>query len=430
MKKIVLAFCCFITIYSSMAQVNIDYYKLGDSLYTIRDYKNSALAYERGVKQEGKAPIGRYWACACSWSLAEMPDNAFHVLAIIAASDKLNVSDAIAIENDNDFKPIKSDKRWQLFIDSIHNKIFSGIKKLSADVREGRRINPTIDKYNMALAWAVLNKADSSFYYLNGIVKSDYNHLIAYDQLLNERALQSLHNDARWHSLTDEVKKNEVPFTCAHTSRPPGLPMMFTIDPASKSLKGDQKGPYHDNEDKIFSQSNVAYNLLISGVNELEDSGNWSDSSSRYLLIDLNSPVEKSGATKQGIIKDHFAAFHAFYKIDTSGAVDLIYNFRDIPMGSTIESPRTEMMIHINGKLHLLKFGFWSLGDCGEPYSHGGKLNGRETTSVKVTRHSLTSYTIEAPQGSIGRLWNIENRTAPVDRGLFDIAFIVHVEAQ
>ena len=128
------------------------------------------------------------------------------------------------------------------------------------------------------------------------------------------------------------------------------------------------------------------------------------------------------------MIKDHLTLFHFFYKIDTALKLHLIYNFNEIPIGATIESPRAEIEFYINGKFHMLKFGYWSLGDCGEWYASGGNVNGAGTTSVKITRHTPTSYTIEAPKGSVGRLWDIDNRTKPIDKGLYESGFIIHVD--
>ena len=300
MKNNILILCCCFAVHFSIGQTAANLYKKGDSLYKVKDYKNSAIAYAEGINQEGKAAsVGKYWTCACSWSLAGVSDSAFYNLDIIAGSDKLTINDARDIENDNDFIPVKTDKRWQPIIDSMYSKALSRIKKLSDDVRAGARINPVVDKYNIAIAWAISKNTDSAFSYLNKIVNTNYNRFIAYDLLIGEKAFKSLRNDPRWLPLMDEVKKNKLPFTCAHTTHPPGIPIMFTIDPASKFLKNDGKGSYRDNKNKIFSQSNVAYNLLVSGVNELEQSGNWKDSSSRFLILDLNSPVKNSGAVKE-----------------------------------------------------------------------------------------------------------------------------------
>jgi hypothetical protein len=377
-----------------------------------------------------QSEVGEYYNRACALSLRKSTDSAFHYLHIIATFDELSTKQVSEIENDDDLISLKKDKRWQPLINSLYKKAFAGIKKLSEEVRNGARINPSFDKYDIALAWTIAGNADSAFSYLNSIINTDINRLVSLPSLTEQRIFDTLRNDQRWQPLIDEIKRHEVFFVCKHQSEPFSVPMSCTIDPKSVYLKDDGRGSFLNNENKVSSRQNFAYNLLVSGISGLIMSGNWKDSSARFLILDLNSPIKNSGAIKQGVIKDHFAEFHIFSKMDTSTAVHLIYNFNDIAIGSTVESPRTEISIHLNGKVHLLQLGYWSLGDCGEPYSYGAKINGRGTTTVKITRHSTTSYTIEATHGSIGRLWDISNLTHPVDKGLFRTGFLIHLNRQ
>lgn len=431
MKKNILFVCCCFAVNFSFSQTATEFYKQGISFYKAGDYKKSAIQYSQGIKQEGiAASIGHIYSCACFWSLAGFPDSAFYYLNIATASDRLTTNDVREIEDDSDFDLVKTDKRWRPTIDSMYKKAFVGIKKLSEDVRAGIRINPSIDKYDIAVAWGVAGNIDSAILYLSSIVNTDYNRFIDYDVLVKESAFKSLRTDSRWQLLVDEVRKHSRPMNCTHSSNPSPTLMKLTIDPKSRFLKSDGKGSYLDNVDKVSSKQNFAYNLLVSGIPAMLLSGSWNDLSPRYLVLDLNSPVENSGAVKHGIIKDHLAELHTFSKIDTSAKQAVIYNFNDIAIGTSVQSPRTEIMVHINGKLHILQFGFLSLGDCGESYANGGKINGEGTTSVKITHHSETSYLIEAPKGSIGRLWNVDNRSLPVDKGLFKAGFILHLENQ
>jgi hypothetical protein len=60
-------------------------------------------------------------------------------------------------------------------------------------------------------------------------------------------------------------------------------------------------------------------------------------------------------------------------------------------------------------------------------------INGAGTTKVKVTGNSETTYTettytVIAPKGSIGRLWNVENMTMPINKGLYNTGFIIHLQ--
>lgn len=428
MRNLFLIIIGFSTVQNLQGQSASSYYNKGDSLHKIKDFNGAALAYGDGIRLEGNAVgMGRYWSCACYWSLASNPDSAFAYLKYLEYSDKVTIDNAIEIERDNDLKPLRSDHRWQPSIDAI---LTNAIKTLSEALRAGKRTNPSTDKYDLARAWGAAKNADSTLFYLNSVIHTDTNRFVAFNILSAESRFSFLHADPRWISLLSEVEKNYPPFTCDHRKDRPRIPMKLAIDPSSKFLRADDKGSYIDNVDKVSAYLQTGSNLMLSGFEPLSDARNWTDASSRYIAIDLQQPIIKSGSINLGIIKDHFVVFHFFYKIDTALDLDFIYNFNEIPIGTTIESPRADIEFFINKKLHLLKFGYWSLGDCGEWYARGGKVNGLGTTPVKITRHNKTSYTIEAPTGSIGRLWDIDNRTKPIDKGLYKSGFKINIETQ
>lgn len=63
------------------------------------------------------------------------------------------------------------------------------------------------DRYNAACSWALASVPDSAFSNLLRIaMKANYSD---YDHLLGDFDLQSLHSDARWHSLISKVKENK-----------------------------------------------------------------------------------------------------------------------------------------------------------------------------------------------------------------------------
>ncbi|HSU27479.1 MAG TPA: alpha/beta hydrolase [Chitinophagaceae bacterium] len=122
MKNILLVLLCLLTIQFCRAQ-SAPYYKAGDSLYKAKDYKNAALAYTAGIREDGKAAsITRYWGAASRWSMAGETDSAYRYLTIITQSDKVNRVQAKNIEYDIDLIPVKNDKRWQTVINKIHDQ--------------------------------------------------------------------------------------------------------------------------------------------------------------------------------------------------------------------------------------------------------------------------------------------------------------------
>lgn len=91
--------------------------KRADSLYQLKDYKSSALAYSEAFKSIGW--IGTYkdrYNAACSWALAGVADSAFFQLNRIAPK---NFIDYGQITTDQDLKSLHEDKRWKPLLEVI-----------------------------------------------------------------------------------------------------------------------------------------------------------------------------------------------------------------------------------------------------------------------------------------------------------------------
>lgn len=120
MRNFILLFFSFSFTQSSFGQNAGKLYKTGDSLYKVKDYKNAAIAYGEGIREEGKAAsVNRYLVLASYWSLSGEVDSAFHYLEAITTSDKISRVHVSNIENESDFIAVKNDKRWK----QVFNKI-------------------------------------------------------------------------------------------------------------------------------------------------------------------------------------------------------------------------------------------------------------------------------------------------------------------
>jgi Family of unknown function (DUF6624) len=120
MKKIIFLIIAIITTHFAFGQ-NAEYdafIKKADSLYDIKDYKNSALAYSEAFKALGWKgyPNDRYNA-ACSWALANFPDSAFFQLDRIAT--KSNYTNYGHISTDPDLNSLHYDSRWTALLNLI-----------------------------------------------------------------------------------------------------------------------------------------------------------------------------------------------------------------------------------------------------------------------------------------------------------------------
>lgn len=124
--KLLTCLICIISAQQLFGQTNTSEYKdlisKADSLYKLKDYKNSALNYSLAFKTlEWKGTSKDRYNAARSWTLANVPDSAFYYLDRIAT--KLSFSEYDKIIAEEDFNSLNTDKRWQPLIDLIKRNI-------------------------------------------------------------------------------------------------------------------------------------------------------------------------------------------------------------------------------------------------------------------------------------------------------------------
>jgi len=90
--------------------------KRADSLYKLKNYKEAAVMFSKAFQTfEGKGKINDRYKAACCWAMANNADSAFFNLDRIAT--KLDSSTYEFIKIEKDLKPLRTDERWQLFLD-------------------------------------------------------------------------------------------------------------------------------------------------------------------------------------------------------------------------------------------------------------------------------------------------------------------------
>ena len=89
-----------------------------DSLYDIKQYKNSAFTYNKAFETIQRKGIAndRYNA-ACSWAMANYPDSAFYNLTILAT--KANYTNFNHLVTDTDLEPLHNDPRWMELVKKV-----------------------------------------------------------------------------------------------------------------------------------------------------------------------------------------------------------------------------------------------------------------------------------------------------------------------
>jgi hypothetical protein len=120
MRKILLVILLMFIVresYSQNPQYN-EHIRIADSLYTAKNFKQSALEYSKAFETIGwKGYVGDRYNAACSWALANEPDSAFFNIDVIVK--KGNYTNLGHISVDPDLVSLHSDKRWNEYIDLI-----------------------------------------------------------------------------------------------------------------------------------------------------------------------------------------------------------------------------------------------------------------------------------------------------------------------
>lgn len=169
--KVFLFACCFLVIHISFGQSADALYKKGDSLYKVKDFKNSAMAYSAGIKIQGKeTDESNYWRAASRWAIANVPDSTFYFLSLLSRSSNISQGDVNGIEADKDFNSVKLDNRWSPLMDKIMTRATANYKidELIYGRKDGvaltmLHIKPRTKSNNKAIIWVIAGSWFSSY---------------------------------------------------------------------------------------------------------------------------------------------------------------------------------------------------------------------------------------------------------------------------
>lgn len=192
---------------------------------------------------------------------------------------------------------------------------------------------------------------------------------------------------------------------------PPGVPRLpaSATLAAGRSISGDLKGPYVEGRDSGNAYVRAALNIYTTAPSVA------ATHAVRSLRIDLSHPAD-SIAASLGIIEDHFADFHAWGPTLAREGVEPTIQY--LPVGLAVESALVHIDFTYQGRYYLLQLGPEALGEgCNQG---GSALYGTGTTAAMVSRPRYNRYIVDAPVGSIGRLFDITNKLAgAVNKGLY-----------
>ncbi|WP_108869393.1 DUF6624 domain-containing protein [Aquimarina aquimarini] len=183
MKKLILI--TLIGIISSFAfgQKNISeyksYIKKADSLYEAKDYKNSAIEYQKAFDaNDGKAYPNDRYNSACNFVLAGDSEKAFYHLFYLAEHPKIKYKKYNHITTDSHFNSLHNNKKWDKLIQLVKANKYEAEKDLDKSLvaildtiyREDqtyrKQIREVEQKYGreseeMKKHWELINEKDS-----------------------------------------------------------------------------------------------------------------------------------------------------------------------------------------------------------------------------------------------------------------------------
>lgn len=201
----------------------------------------------------------------------------------------------------------------------------------------------------------------------------------------------------------------------------PTVPMSAVISPGGY-LASDGRGAYIDGTQSLdVNMHNGA--SLVAGDGTV-------NKNSRYVSFNLTSPnpiVDPVFAQSLGVIQDQHGEVHVLWKLDPAppGGKPLIHSIQDLPDdGVFYVSERTDIFITIKGVRHLLMFGgdSWPINTC-DP-SVGQVFGAPGTTKLQIARTPGTNtFVLQAPAGTVARLFDYSNPFGPVDKGLYRFSF-------
>lgn len=196
---------------------------------------------------------------------------------------------------------------------------------------------------------------------------------------------------------------------------PPAVPQIggsATLAPG-RLITDDGKGPFADGRDSANVYVRAALNIhpTLARVDAAQ--------ARRFFRIDLTRPAD-STAMPLGVIEDPFADLHAWGSTLARNKIEPTVQYQRV--GTTVKSAATHWDFHYNGRYYLLQLGPEAVGTgCNEG---GTAVYGTGTTQATVSRPQHNAYIVDAPDGSVARLFDITNKFAgAVNKGLYYVSF-------
>ena len=191
----------------------------------------------------------------------------------------------------------------------------------------------------------------------------------------------------------------------------------FTLSGAPYTVTGDGQGAYEFGKSNVIVVAAVRAAVMVLGKTSVDGTPR------RSISIDLRDPVVGSGGVPLGVVTDssEFVEVAAQWHAENDkGGRRRARSVFDIPIGSKVDAAQTDVQFHINGVIHALQMGPQPIGHC---FSDPPVVHGRGTTQGTILRADTTTWIVELPPGSIGRLWDVHlGYSHAIDKGLYRVS--------
>lgn len=216
--------------------------------------------------------------------------------------------------------------------------------------------------------------------------------------------------DAQLPNCTGWSNCNPGQPLCKFEGYPPYIGPTIVTD-AVDGLSGDGRGPY------VTGSEGVRSSMLVQGHASLSFVESTGITSPRTLTMNLNRPVSGGGGTALGIVT--VGGDNLLYTAWKETVVGVSKSLVGIPVGQTVSAGQINLSFHLDGRFHVLQMGPEAYGHC-----HGGAdsthVHGMGTSAGTIYRSGPSSWVIDLPAGSVGRLFDVSHTTKhAADKGLY-----------
>ena len=185
----------------------------------------------------------------------------------------------------------------------------------------------------------------------------------------------------------------------------------FILTDSGYTVTSDRRGPYMRGMSNVIVTYAGRAAVMVLGFPV-------AGSAPRGIKVDLSRPIPGGGGTALGVVTDT-----SDLEVGAQMQMDpnfLAHSVVEIPIGGTVRAAQTDVQFHVNGVIHALQMGPQPAGHC---FSDGTAVYGSGTSQATITRRDSTTWEVDLPRGSVGRLFDVHlSYPNAIDKGLYYVS--------